>query len=52
MLKTKIIRKCERCGFEEEQNRFAYLGDCVWSCPKCGSKYTCVHDVIEKQEAT
>ena len=43
-----VIRKCLKCGyFEEDRKAFTYLGDNVWSCHNCCSKYTEVKEVID-----
>lgn len=43
---NKVVRKCDSCGATDRWRiNFTYLGDSVWSCHMCGSKYTHVETV-------
>jgi hypothetical protein len=37
---NKVFRKCLKCSYENIADIFSYLGDGVFSCPSCLSKYT------------
>ena len=45
---NKVIRECNHCGFQYDQKnwRFTYLGDDIWRCSICGSKYTHIVEII------
>ncbi len=49
---NKIIRKCSNCNHEGDQSdgNFGYLGDGIWQCPCCCSKYTEIKEVVESEE--
>ncbi len=51
-MNNKVIRKCDHCGLQCDQEnwRFTYLSDDVWSCAICGSKYTHIAEVINPEE--
>jgi ribosomal protein L37AE/L43A len=50
MTRNIVIRKCQKCGKTTNSDRFSYLGDGVWSCPNCTSKYTFIYEVIDPDE--
>ena len=43
-----IIRKCKNCQYESTEDNFGYLGDRVWYCTNCYSKYTFIKEILEK----
>lgn len=46
-----IYRKCKLCGYENQNDEgFMYLGDSVWSCVYCSSKYTYISKVEEDDD--
>ena len=51
MSQNIVIRRCSHCGETDRHNKnFMYLGDGVWSCGNCGSKWTYI-DSIEEAES-
>ncbi len=50
MSRNIVIRKCQKCRTTTESENFAYLGDGVFSCPNCQSKYTFIYEVIDPDE--
>jgi Zn finger protein HypA/HybF involved in hydrogenase expression len=46
VLTNIVIRQCDKCHHTSNQDNFSYLGDRVFSCPICASKYTSISDVI------
>ena len=47
---NKVIRQCERCSYKNEDSGFTYLGDSVWACPNCLSKYTHIVEILEDKD--
>jgi ribosomal protein L37AE/L43A len=53
-LKTKeemtmdiVIRECSICHYAGRSDSFAYIGNGIWSCPCCCSKYTEIKKIEE-----
>ena len=47
---NKVIRKCNKCGSTDEHGRsFTYLGDGVWSCWECCSKWTHIAEIVKEE---
>ena len=46
---NNVIRECDKCGFRADQEscHFSHLGDGVWACNECQSKYTHIYEVID-----
>jgi len=42
-----VIRQCSNGHYGEQESNFSYLGDGVWSCHACCSKYTSVKEIID-----
>ena len=50
MSKNIVLLKCQKCRTISDSENFTYLGDQVWSCPNCQSKYAFIYEVIDQDE--
>lgn len=47
MKQNIVLMKCQKCRTISDSESFTYLGDGVFSCPNCQSKYTFIYEVID-----